>query len=92
MDSVNKYRHGVLVGNFVEDKFGKDLHEKVLPESLRDPIQTLPKSLLPSSTTTSPTPSTSQMPLLPDSSQIAPNFIRAPAASQGSQYPFFDAV
>lgn len=28
MDSVNKYRHGVLVGNFVEDKFGKDLHEK----------------------------------------------------------------
>lgn len=28
-DSVNKYRHGVLVGNFVEDKFGTDLHEKV---------------------------------------------------------------
>ncbi len=26
MDSVNKYRHGVLVGNFVEDKFGKDLY------------------------------------------------------------------
>lgn len=26
MDSVNKYRHGVLVGNFVEDKFGNDLH------------------------------------------------------------------
>lgn len=30
MDPVNKYRHGVLVGNFVEDKFGKDLAEKVL--------------------------------------------------------------
>ncbi len=30
MDSVNKYRHGVLIGNFVEDKFGKDLHEKVM--------------------------------------------------------------
>lgn len=29
LDSVNKYRHGVLVGNFVEDKFGKDLYEKV---------------------------------------------------------------
>lgn len=29
LDSVNKYRHGVLVGNFVEDKFGRDLNEKV---------------------------------------------------------------
>lgn len=29
MDPVNKYRHGVLIGNFVEDKFGNDLHEKV---------------------------------------------------------------
>lgn len=29
MDSVDKYRHGVLIGNFVEDKFGKDLAEKV---------------------------------------------------------------
>lgn len=29
MDPVNKYRHGVLVGNFVEDKFGHDLHERV---------------------------------------------------------------
>lgn len=29
MDSVDKYRHGVLIGNFVEDKFGKDLEEKV---------------------------------------------------------------
>jgi len=26
MDPVNKYRHGVLIGNFVEDKFGCDLH------------------------------------------------------------------
>ncbi len=25
-DSVNKFRHGVLIGNFVEDKFGKDLN------------------------------------------------------------------
>jgi len=25
MDSVNKYRHGVLIGNFVEDQFGRDL-------------------------------------------------------------------
>lgn len=30
MDSVDKYRHGVLIGNFVEDKFGKDLDEKVI--------------------------------------------------------------
>lgn len=30
MDSVDKYRHGVLIGNYVEDKFGKDLDEKVL--------------------------------------------------------------
>ena len=29
MDPVNKYRHGVLVGNFVEDKFGRDLEAKV---------------------------------------------------------------
>jgi hypothetical protein len=29
MDSVDKYRHGVLIGNFVEDKFGRDLAEKV---------------------------------------------------------------
>ena len=28
-DNVNQYRHGVLVGNFVEDKFGHDLHAKV---------------------------------------------------------------
>ena len=25
LDSVNKYRHGVLIGNFVEDEFGIDL-------------------------------------------------------------------
>ena len=30
-DNVNKYRHGVLVGNFVEDKFGNDLSAKVHP-------------------------------------------------------------
>jgi hypothetical protein len=29
MDPVNKYRHGVLIGNFVEDQFGKELHERV---------------------------------------------------------------
>lgn len=29
MDSVNKYRNGVLVGNHVEDRFGKDLELKV---------------------------------------------------------------
>jgi hypothetical protein len=28
LDSVNKYRHGVLVGNFVEDEFGIDLAKK----------------------------------------------------------------
>lgn len=28
MDAVDKYRHGVLIGNFVEDKFGRDLAEK----------------------------------------------------------------
>lgn len=38
MDSVNKYRHGVLIGNFVEDKFGKDLAEKVIDFTLRDQI------------------------------------------------------
>ena len=25
LDSVLKYRHGVLIGNFVEDEFGIDL-------------------------------------------------------------------
>ena len=30
MDSVNKYRHGVLLGNYVEDKFGSDLASQVL--------------------------------------------------------------
>ena len=30
MDSVNKYKHGVLIGNYVEDKFGNDLAQKVL--------------------------------------------------------------
>lgn len=34
MDSVDKYRHGVLIGNFVEDKFGKDLDEKVITINL----------------------------------------------------------
>ena len=29
MDSVNKYKHGVLIGNYVEDKFGNDLAGKV---------------------------------------------------------------
>lgn len=29
MDSVNKYRHGVLIGNYVEDKFGTDLAGRV---------------------------------------------------------------
>lgn len=29
MDSVNKYKHGVLIGNYVEDKFGTDLADKV---------------------------------------------------------------
>ena len=53
MDSVNKYRHGVLVGNFVEDKFGKDLHEKVPPFSLRAPTPMRLKSPLPNCTTTS---------------------------------------
>lgn len=28
LDSVNKYRHGVLIGNFVEDDFGIDLVKK----------------------------------------------------------------
>ena len=28
LDSVNKYRHGVLIGNFVEDQFGIDLAKK----------------------------------------------------------------
>ena len=28
MDPVNKYRHGVLIGNFVEDKFGQDLSQR----------------------------------------------------------------
>ena len=44
MDPVNKYRHGVLVGNFVEDKFGKDLHEKVPFLTLRVPFLMLLKS------------------------------------------------
>ena len=43
MDPVNKYRHGVLVGNFVEDKFGNDLNQRVFSLSLRDRNQMLLK-------------------------------------------------
>lgn len=43
MDPVNKYRHGVLVGNFVEDKFGIDLNQKVLLPSFRDLFRMLLK-------------------------------------------------
>ena len=43
MDPVNKYRHGVLVGNFVEDKFGRDLEARVQLMKSRDPIKTPPK-------------------------------------------------
>ena len=28
-DSVNKYRHGVLIGNFAEEEFGKDSVNRV---------------------------------------------------------------
>ena len=35
-DNVNKYRHGVLIGNFTEDKFGNDLSAKVPLPSFRD--------------------------------------------------------
>lgn len=44
MDPVNKYRHGVLIGNFVEDKFGNDLNQKVTYRLLRVHYQMLPKS------------------------------------------------
>jgi hypothetical protein len=40
LDCVNKYRHGVLVGNFVEDKFGLDLIEQVLLSIIRDRLKT----------------------------------------------------
>lgn len=43
MDSVDKYRHGVLIGNFVEDKFGRDLAEKVLTIFNVGPISWFPK-------------------------------------------------
>lgn len=43
MDSVNKYRHGVLVGNFVEDKFGNDLHERVSSIISQGPLPDAPK-------------------------------------------------
>lgn len=43
MDPVNKYRHGVLIGNFVEDKFGKDLNEKVPLHLFRVHSPMLPK-------------------------------------------------
>jgi hypothetical protein len=46
MDPVNKYRHGVLIGNFVEDKFGNDLNQKVIRKLFRVLYQTLPKLLL----------------------------------------------
>lgn len=29
-DSVNKYRHGVLIGNFAEEEFGRDAVNRVL--------------------------------------------------------------
>ncbi len=43
MDPVNKYRHGVLIGNFVEDKFGNDLNQRVLHDSFRVHYPTLRK-------------------------------------------------
>lgn len=43
MDSVNKYRHEVLIGNFVEDKFGKDLAAKVNRFLMQGPAQDAPK-------------------------------------------------
>lgn len=43
MDPVNKYRHGVLIGNFVEDKFGNDLNQKVYCKLFRDLSQMLLK-------------------------------------------------
>lgn len=53
MDSVNKYRHGVLLGNYVEDKFGNDLADKVTCWlDVRAPTRTLRKYLPPSSTST----------------------------------------
>lgn len=41
MDPVNKYRHGVLIGNFVEDKFGNDLNQKVIMHLFRVLFQML---------------------------------------------------
>ena len=31
-DPVDRYRHGVLIGNYVEDKFGTDLLQQVHDE------------------------------------------------------------
>lgn len=71
LDSVNKYRHGVLVGNFVEDKFGKDLYEKVRDNSHRDPIQMPLKSLPPRRNMTWLTLFTNRISSLPVSSLIS---------------------
>ena len=31
--TFNPYRHGVLIGNYVEDTFGRDLREKYIKQS-----------------------------------------------------------
>ena len=54
MDNVNKYRHGVLLGNYVEDKFGTDLAQKVTILPFRVPIQMQRKYPLLNSSMTQP--------------------------------------
>lgn len=71
LDSVNKYRHGVLVGNFVEDKFGKDLYEKVTNVQCRDRIQMRLKSQPPRRNMTWPILSSSRTNSLPASSRTS---------------------
>lgn len=34
LDNVNKYRFGVLVGNFAEERFGQDMAERRINERL----------------------------------------------------------
>lgn len=50
-DPVDRYRHGVLIGNYVEDKFGTDLLEQVPILPLRN-AKLMPQNLPPLKTIT----------------------------------------
>ena len=89
MDPVNKYRHGVLIGNFVEDKFGNDLNERVLLALQRDHSQMHPKSLPQEPCILQKTHFTNLISTLQVSKMTTHNSIRLPNRCQDSLYFLF---